>query len=111
MYKRQILQLDENHVPFLIQKEEKESKRICPKCKKGEILKGKNAFGCSLYQEGCHTIIPFEFLGKKLTDNQIDSLINKGVTPLIKGFVQNDQKINGKLTFDENFKIIIKIEK
>lgn len=106
-----ILQLDENHVPFLIPKEEKESKRICPKCKKGEILKGKNAFGCSHYQEGCHTIIPFEFLEKKITDNQIDSLINKGITPLIKGFVQNDLKINGKLTFDENFKIIIQIEK
>lgn len=32
----------------------------CPACGKGHILKGKKAYGCSAYAEGCRFIIPFE---------------------------------------------------
>lgn len=32
---------------------------ICPVCKKGHILKGKKAFGCSEYANGCKLILPF----------------------------------------------------
>lgn len=33
---------------------------ICPLCKKGHILKGKKAFGCSEYANGCKLILPFD---------------------------------------------------
>ena len=33
--------------------------RICPKCKKGKILKGKTAYGCSNWKSGCDFKIPF----------------------------------------------------
>lgn len=33
---------------------------VCPACGKGHILKGKKAYGCSAYAEGCRFIIPFE---------------------------------------------------
>ena len=33
---------------------------ICPKCKKGTILKGKTAYGCSEYKSGCDFRLPFD---------------------------------------------------
>lgn len=34
--------------------------RICPECGKGHIIKGKNAYGCSNWKEGCKFVLPFE---------------------------------------------------
>lgn len=35
------------------------SEIVCPICGKGHILKGRTAFGCSRYKEGCGFIMPF----------------------------------------------------
>ena len=32
---------------------------ICPKCGKGHLLKGKTAYGCSRWKEGCDYRVPF----------------------------------------------------
>lgn len=77
----------------------------CPACKKGVLKKGKNAWGCSDWKEGCRFIIPFEFLGKKLTEAQIKRLAEKGKTLLIKGFKQEDELLDGFLELTEDFKI------
>jgi DNA topoisomerase III len=34
--------------------------KICPECGKGHIIKGKNAYGCSNWKEGCKFVLPFE---------------------------------------------------
>ncbi len=34
--------------------------KICPVCGKGHIIKGKNAYGCSNWKEGCKFVLPFE---------------------------------------------------
>ncbi len=70
---------------------------VCPKCKKGHLLKGNSAYGCSEYQSGCRFVLPFEISGKKLTANQVASLVQKGKTPLIKGFTQGGEKVNGHI--------------
>ena len=70
----------------------------CPQCKQGNMMKGKTAFGCNRFKEGCHFKINFEFGGKKLSDKQIQILIQKKKTPSIKGFTINSKKINGYLT-------------
>ena len=70
----------------------------CPQCKQGTMMKGKTAFGCNRFKEGCHFKINFEFGGKKLSDKQIQILIQKKKTPSIKGFTINSKKINGYLT-------------
>jgi len=79
---------------------------ICPKCKKGTMLKGKKAFGCSEYKNGCAFIIPFEHYGKKLTDIQIERLITKQKTGNIKGFKVNNEQKEGSLFFDESFNVV-----
>ena len=43
---------------------------ICPKCKKGNILKGNTAYGCSNHKSGCNFRVPFETV-KKLLKNDI----------------------------------------
>lgn len=78
----------------------------CPACKKGVLKKGKNAWGCSEWKDGCRFIIPFEFMGKKLTDAQIKRLAEKGKTVLIKGFKQDDESVDGFLELDNEYKII-----
>jgi len=78
----------------------------CPACKKGILKKGKNAWGCSSWKDGCRFVIPFEFMGKKLTDAQIKRLAEKGKTTLIKGFKQDDDSVDGYLELDSEHKII-----
>ncbi|NLR90030.1 type IA DNA topoisomerase [Flammeovirga agarivorans] len=92
-------------------KETLEAPLICPKCQKGQILEGKSAFGCSNWKNGCDFKVPFENYGKKITKNQLKSLIQKGSTPKIKGFTEKSgKKSNGRLKFDPNFQILLQIE-
>jgi DNA topoisomerase-3 len=41
----------------------------CPKCKKGSVIKGKNAYGCSEYKKGCDFVFTFENI-KKIAKNK-----------------------------------------
>lgn len=43
----------------------------CPKCKKGHLLKGKTAFGCSGYREGCDFRISFTEIPENTTPSQL----------------------------------------
>ncbi len=86
-------------------KPEEPTETTCPACKKGTLKKGKNAWGCSAWKDGCRFIIPFEFIGKKLTDAQIKRLAEKGKTALIKGFRQDDDPVDGFLELTGDFKI------
>jgi DNA topoisomerase-3 len=48
---------------------------LCPACKTGHVLRGKTAFGCARFREGCQFRLPIEILGKKLSDPQVKSLL------------------------------------
>jgi DNA topoisomerase-3 len=75
----------------------------CPKCNTGTIIKGKSAYGCSAFKDGCNFKIDFEFGGKKLSEKQLFTLIQKKKSPSIKGFTINNQKVNGHLILNTNF--------
>lgn len=84
----------------------KEKEKVeCPKCKSGNILKGNSAYGCSNWKAGCTIRFPFEFMGKKLSEGHIQSLITKGETSEIKGLMENGQKINSKLKLTQGFEL------
>lgn len=74
----------------------------CPKCEEGRILRGKTAFGCSRWKEGCDFKVRFEYGGKKLSDKQVEALLKKKKTPLIKGFVSKGEKVNGHLIITDD---------
>ncbi|MDE6279637.1 MAG: DNA topoisomerase III, partial [Paramuribaculum sp.] len=44
----------------------------CPLCGSGHILKGRTAFGCSRYAEGCRLILPFEQYPDSLTPAKLN---------------------------------------
>jgi len=77
----------------------------CPKCRKGTILKGSAAYGCSDYKNGCDLIIPFNFMDKTISENQFIRLLKKGCTVNLKGFKKGDTEVEGLVRFDENFKL------
>ena len=62
----------------------------CPVCRSGHILRGKTAFGCARFREGCQFRLPTELQGKKFSDAQVKILLAKGRTAVIKGFVGAD---------------------
>ena len=49
----------------------------CPKCGNGHILKGRTAFGCSEYKNGCDLKLLFEQYPSDLTPSKLNKLINK----------------------------------
>ena len=85
--------------------------KTCPKCKKGTILKGSSAFGCSEYKNNCSLKIPFEIYGKKVSENQLIRLLDKGCTTNLKGFKTADKAVEGLLRFDENFNLKLEAKK
>lgn len=78
----------------------------CPKCKATKLMKGKTAIGCSNFKE-CGFKIPFELMGKKLTETQLVQLVQKGKTSVIKGFMipGSSEPKDGKLVLDQGFNV------
>lgn len=79
----------------------------CPKCTQGQIIKGFSAYGCSTFKSGCNFRLPFEFSGKKISENQFIRLLQKGSTVNLKGFKTETGKIEGLLRFDEQFNLVL----
>jgi DNA topoisomerase-3 len=77
----------------------------CPKCSNGKIIKGKSSYGCNQWKSGCDFRLPFQFMEKKLTDKQVQTLVEKGKTPKIKGFIHNGEKVDGILKLNTSFQI------
>ncbi|PKH66091.1 DNA topoisomerase III [Flavobacterium sp. ALD4] len=84
---------------------------VCPKCKKGMLIKGKSAYGCSNYKAGCDFVLPYTFAAKKISENQYLRLLQKGSTVNLKVFATDAGTVEGLLRFDENFKLKLEPKK
>lgn len=93
-------ELNKDGVPEFIEKEAE--KLVCPLCKKGELIKGHKAWGCSAYKSGCRFIIPFVAFGKEISESSMQQLVLKGKTRTLKGFIVNGQETEGKLYTDDS---------
>lgn len=78
----------------------------CPKCGH-PILKGKAAWGCSGYKEGCHFVVPFTVYGKRLTDKQVATLLTRGEVA-VKAVSDGEGKTDGKFAFDQDFNVVFR---
>lgn len=85
--------------------------KTCPKCKKGTLLKGTTAYGCSEYKNNCNFKILFKVYGKKISENQVIRLLEKGCTTNLKGFTTTSGKVNGLIRFDDNFNLKLEQKK
>jgi DNA topoisomerase-3 len=48
---------------------------LCPLCKKGTVLKGKTAYGCSEWKSGCTFRLPFEEAGENLNNAELRAIL------------------------------------
>jgi DNA topoisomerase-3 len=85
--------------------------KACPKCKKGTVLKGKAAYGCSDYKRGCDFRLPFSFMEKSISENQYVRLLDKGNTVNLKGFKSGSGTVEGLVRFNENFDLVLEQKK
>jgi len=84
---------------------------LCPKCQKGNLIKGKSAYGCSEYKLGCDFVLPYVFEGKKISESQYLRLLQKGSTVNLKDFKIDAGTVEGLLRFEENFKLKLEPKK
>lgn len=85
----------------------------CPQCKKGIVRKTPKGAGCSRWKEGCNFSIWKEQYGKKLTDTQIEELLTKRRTKVIKGFKKKDGSgtYDARLVLNDEFKVRLEFDK
>ena len=89
-------------------KKNKIAEATCPKCNKGKLLKGKSAYGCSTWKEGCTFRLPFVFMEKEIPEKQLARLVDYGATIQLAGFKQDGKKVKGNLKFNDNFELFLK---
>ena len=79
------LKLEVKNKPVGFQKPNKsKNELVCPKCKKGTVIKGKTAYGCSNYKSGCDFKVSFETVrsrinGQKPTKELVYSVLNESI--------------------------------
>jgi len=83
----------------------------CPKCKQGQLIKGKLAYGCSAYKTGCDFVLPFSFHDKNISEKQYIRLLQKGSTVNLKDFHIGSVKVEGLIRFDDHFKLVLEPKK
>ena len=83
----------------------------CPKCKIGHLIKGKSAYGCTDFKNGCRFILPFKFMDKMISEKQFIRLLKKGSTVNLKGFKTEAGEVEGLLRFDDHFQIVLEPKK
>lgn len=62
----------------------------CPSCQRGTLLRGRTAYGCSAYREGCTYRIPFEECPADATAEELQTYLHKQrTTPLTPSPIDN----------------------
>jgi DNA topoisomerase-3 len=56
----------------------------CRRCQTGHIVRGKQAWGCDQWREGCRFVLPFEVLGRMLSESDAAALIAVGRTAALR---------------------------
>lgn len=86
-------------------KQERQSIGKCPQCG-CDVIEGKKGYGCSGYKDGCKFVIWKEIASKKITLKQVQDLLEKGKTGVIKGFKSKaNKKFEAILKLNEENKV------
>lgn len=64
----------------------------CPVCRLGIMLRGKAAYGCSRFRDGCQFRVPFVWGGRSLSDKDLMILMHNGETAVLGGFTNSKGK-------------------
>ncbi|MDE7396637.1 MAG: DNA topoisomerase III, partial [Muribaculum sp.] len=50
---------------------------ICPECGQGHLIKGRTAYGCSRYKEGCKMVLPFSEYSADLSPQRLSTKLKR----------------------------------
>lgn len=80
-------------------------KTACPKCKVGHLIRGKQAWGCSDWKNGCKFTLPFQFKEITINDNELKELLENGITKY--AYISNKKKPNDlkKIVLNDKLKL------
>ena len=82
---------------------------VCPKCGQGHISMYNKVAKCD--NPDCGLVVFRQKAGKNLTDDQMNQLLTKGKTGLIKGFTSKQgKKFDASVAFDDSFNTIFVFE-
>lgn len=80
---------------------EREPIGICPFCREGHMIWGRQAWGCSRWREGCMTTIPYEIAGRKISVEEAQHLLEYGQFGPLVGFRnEHNQSFSGTLRLE-----------
>ncbi|HAQ6079795.1 TPA: DNA topoisomerase III [Enterococcus faecium] len=83
----------------------------CSKCQNSVVDKGK-FYGCSGYKDGCKFTLPKRWSQKALTKKNVQDLLSKRETSLIKGFKsKKGSNFSAKLTLNDEMKLAFEFPK
>jgi DNA topoisomerase-3 len=81
---------------------------LCPKCNKGEMLRGKKAWGCSKFNAGCKFTIPFEFKDVFLSDADMKELVSNQKSRYRLPFKQKSGEVEKKYVgLNDKLKLVV----
>lgn len=71
--------LNQNFGFEILEQEEKPTeepkKNLCPKCKKGEVIKGQKAYGCANWKSGCDFRLPMQYEMVEINSEVLSQLL------------------------------------
>ncbi|QZE15512.1 DNA topoisomerase 3 [Halosquirtibacter laminarini] len=83
-------------------KSDKDSRLACPVCGDGSVMKGKGAWGCSRFKEGCTFLVPFEISKAAISQKQMETLVKKRKSGVVSSFKDDKgEKFSGFLVLDK----------
>ncbi|MCL0080621.1 DNA topoisomerase 3 [Peptococcaceae bacterium] len=91
IFTKETVQIAKNQESSNIAMESKTAIGKCPVCGKN-IVESKKSFGCVGWKEGCKFVIWKEIAKKKLSINQVKTLLTKQKTGKLKGFMSKKGK-------------------
>lgn len=79
----------------------------CPKCEKGKVVKGKTAWGCADWANGCDFKIPFEYHQVKLSFEELAALVERKETNYSYHFKKSGGDGASKIRLNPKFELSI----
>lgn len=83
---------------------------VCPLCGK-DVVKGKFAYGCLGFKDGCEFRISFKILGTQIAKTQATKLLKTGVTDRLKFTSKQGKDFESRLKLEKDGKIVFDFEK
>jgi DNA topoisomerase-3 len=80
----------------------------CPKCGRGQVIRGRRGFGCNRWRDGCDFVIWSDIAGHRLTEAELRRLLDGGTIGPVPDLIDSDGRTYAAcLRLDDNARLRI----